>query len=232
MENRTYNALLGCFGLLFLIGSILLIKEFKYLSPSSSTTTVHNNQLRQYTIEFSSGFIPGQRDDWDIIFPVPNGMREDAEMTRQKGAHKVFVSAGNRVDPNSIIVITFNRRRDARPLSMFVEGYIRRVREYLHQAEISAGKIDFPEEYLRKYRDLGIDNMAIAFMLDDPQTSREFNAAIFFFETPGGYWSVCWFAPRRLMLNESSERRLFVDLVGHTMIGIKRPETNSMELHY
>lgn len=77
---------------------------------------------------------------------------------------------------------------------------------------------------------MGIPYETIMLLIDDYAGKPGYNCVIFSFETPDGYWSINWTAPRKILEREDKERDIFLRFIKFMGIGIMRSE-KAIEIH-
>ena len=116
-----------------------------------------------------------------------------------------------------------------------MNGFILRntqnLKKLFPNQEMTVGLLHLPEDVVKKFEDMVIPYQAILFLMDEGINRPVYSCAIFFFETPDGFWSINWTAARKILENEGRERDIFLGLIKFMMIGIQHPDTKTYEIH-
>lgn len=178
------------------------------------------------------GFVRNQTDDsMKINFHTPDGMFEDIEQAKKGGVYKIYRSADSRiVDPRSVIAISFAKKGNRKvDLNGFILMNAKNMQRMFPDQKMVVAIIHLDKEITGKFDNFAIPNQTIAFYIDSGYKQEGYNCAVFFFETPDGFWSVNWVAPRHILDNEKSkERGIFLGLIKYMSIIIA--DKNSKDL--
>lgn len=178
------------------------------------------------------GFVRNQTDDsMKIIFHTPDGMFEDMEQARKNGVYKIYRSADSRiVDPRSVIAVSFAKKKNKKvDLNDFILMNTKNLQRMFPNQNMIVGIVHLEKNITGKFDNFAIPYQTMAFYIDRGLNWEEYNCAVFFFETPDGFWSVNWVAPRHILDNEKSkERGIFLGLIKYMSIMIA--DKNSKDL--
>ncbi len=222
-------------GAMLILGIVLLLKQI--LLDKTNILTARNTDsgsrldIQQMPLP---GFIPNQSDDsMDIHFTTPDGMVEDKAMAKSMGIYKVYRSADSKkVSPESFISISFCKKKDNKlGLKSFVVGNTRNIKKSFYGQEMTVGLLHLPGDVVKKFEDMGIPYQGMLFLVDTKSNQSICSCAIFFFETPAGFWSINWTAPKAMLMREGREKDIFLGLIKFMIIGISRPDTKTYEVH-
>jgi hypothetical protein len=221
--------------------SVILILEPPFLlkaaagdeMDASLTGDIDINSHVNIEVKPLPGFTPKEKDDsMDIEFITPDGVVEDEETARENGIYKVYKSADTKqVHPESVISISFSKKKGrAIDLNGFILGNTQNLKKLFPNQELTVGLIHLPIDVVKKFEYMAIPYQAILFFIDEKDRQPGFNCAIFFFETPDGFWSINWNAPREILEREGREKGIFLSIIKFSMILIKRPD-GKVEVH-
>jgi tetratricopeptide (TPR) repeat protein len=180
------------------------------------------------------GFIPNQQDDSrTILFNTPYGMVEDEAVARNMGIYRFYKSAdGKKIHQKSVISISFSKKKDTTfDLQSFIVSNTMNMKKFFPGQEVTVGLLELPKDVVKKFEDMAIPYQAILFFIDEGVNQQGHNCAIFFFETPDGFWSINWTAPKKILEREGRERDIFLRLIKSMMIGVYRPDMKTYEIH-
>jgi len=228
MANKSSLNILNWLSVIFI--SLILIFSFLILKDKS---TDKDNAEPGYSVNFSitqlPGFIPNQKDDSLLRVGIftPLGMVEDEEAERESGAYKVFKPDGSeKVHPESVIIVNFCKKRDPDSnLGNFLIGFAKNLKNMFPDCQMKIDLLRLPREAVEKFEDMRIPYQAILFLIDKELKNPVYTSAIFSFETPGGYWSIIWGGPRKILKRRGLERDIFLSIIKYLTIEIIRGKT-------
>lgn len=235
--KNTFNWLLAIFASTILIyGAVLLLKEVPLdkinLSMRKAADNSGNINISAMPLP---GFVPAQQDDsMDIHFPIPDSMSENEAIAKSLGVYKLYKSTDSRkVNPESIVSISFCKKKEFPiDLQSFIVGNSANMRKYFPGEKMEIGQLRLPADVVKKLEDMSIPYQAVLYLADNEKSSQRIcSCAIFYFETPGGFWSINWTAPREILVRKCKERDIFLGLIKFMTIGIARPDTKTYEIH-
>lgn len=210
--------------------AFLLLKP-KFTNKTSLTKDIGINNPVPIETRGLPGFIPNQVDDSvDVNFFTPTGMFEDVEQARKSGVYKMFRSADSRrVNPESVISISFAKKVNSNiDLGDFILVNSRNLKQMFPDQNMTIGIIHLEKKITEKFDFLGIPYQTIAFYIDGGLDRVGHDCAIFFFATPGGFWSINWTAPRKILNNERGrERGIFLSMIKYISMMILNPKTKN-----
>lgn len=219
--------------LLIFVYSVSLKEAFGNEINSSVSTQTDIGSKDNIEVKPLPGFMPNEKDEsMNIVFTTPDDMVEDEEAARKYGIYKLYKSADSKqVDPKSVIAISFSKKKGSiLDLKSFILGNTLNIKKLFPNQELTVGMLQLPEDVIKKFEVMGIPYQAISFLIDAGNNKPSHNCAMFYFETPDGFWSINWTAPREILEREGRERGIFLSLIKFTSIIIKRPDGN-VEVH-
>lgn len=217
----------------FFICSISIL-GFLILKNNSST---EDYTEPDYSVDFRiapfPGFLPNQKDDslLRVSFFTPLGMVEDEVAERKSGVYKVFKSDGSKkVHDDSVIIVTFCKKKEVNSnLESFIFEFTKNLKDIFPDAQITFGLLHLHKQVVKKFEDMGMPRQGILFLIDNELKKPVYTSATFFFETPGGYWSIVWGGPRKILKRAGTERNIFLALIKYLTIEIING--NTLEVH-
>ncbi len=226
----TFWVSIAMIGIMLFCAFLLLKPKFTDKNKNFARSTGINNQVSIETRGLP-GFIPNQTDDSvKVDFFTPDGMFEDVEQARKSGVYKMFRSADSRrVSPESVISISFAKKRNSKlGLNDFIFVNTRNLKQMFPNQNMTIGIIHLEREVTEKFDFLAMPYQTVALYIDDGFNRVGHNCAIFFFETPDGFWSINWTAPRRILNNEKGkERGIFLGMIKYISMMILNPKTKN-----
>jgi len=234
-NSNVFNWLLAIFiSTIFILGHLFLSKEV--FGDEINTSSANNTDIDSHVnieVKPLPGFTPNENDDsMKIEFITPDGMVEDEEAARKNGIYKFYKSADiTQVHSESVIAISFCKKKgNVQDLDSFILGNTQNLKEFFSNQKLTVGLLHLPMDVVKKFEVMGIPYQAITFLIDAGNNKPSHNCAMFYFETPDGFWSINWTAPREILEREGRERGIFLSLIKFTSIIIKRPDGN-VEVH-
>lgn len=188
---------------------------------------------KQISIEskWLPGFIPNQNDDsMKVSFYTPDGMFEDNEQARKSGVYKVYRSSDIKlVSPESVISISFTKKKNSNlGLKDFIFANTRNIKQIFPNQNMTIGIVHLQMDVVEKFENMGIPYQTILYNIDKGVYRSGLSCAIFFFETPDGFWSINWTAPMSILENEKGkERGIFLGMIKYMTMMIFNPNTKS-----
>lgn len=209
-----------------LIISVLLILASPSLLQAEPLEELFGNKPIDVEVKQLPGFVPNEHDDSiEIVFNTPDGMVENEELAREYGIHKIYRAQDpSKAHPESIIGISFSKKKEKSEitnLNLFVASNAFNMRKLFPDSELTVGLLTLPEEVVKKFKDLAIPYQATLLLLDTKDGRPLHTSAIFYFETPAGFWSINWTGSREILESEGKNRDLFLTLIYNTDIIIK-----------
>lgn len=228
MANKSSLNILNWLSVIFI--SLILILSFLILKDRS---TDKNNVEPNYSVNFSvtqlPGFMPNQEDNslLRVRILTPFGMVEDEEAERKSGVYKVFKPDGSeKVHPESVIIVNFCKKTDPDSnLGSFLVGFAKNLKDVFPGCQMKIGLLRLQKDAVKKFEYMGIPYQAILFSIDKELKKPVYTSAIFSFETPGGYWSIIWGGPRKILKRRGLERDIFLSIIKYLTIEILRGNT-------
>lgn len=232
MENKSSLNILNWLLVIFI--SLVLILSFLILKDKS---TDKNNTEPNYSVDFNitqlPGFMPNQKDNSLLRVGIftPLGMVEDEEAERKSGVYKVFKPDGSKkVHPDSFITVNFCKKRDPDSnLGSFLIEFAKNLKNMFPGCQMEIGLLRLQKDAVKKFDYMGIPYQAILFLIDKEPKNPVYTSAIFSFETSGGYWSIIWGGPRKILKRRGLERDIFLSIIKYLTIEIIRGDT--LEVH-
>ena len=230
---NVFNYLTAVFISAILILSFLILKDkFEGRKNNLSENVKADVRIDTKVIPLP-GFIPNQQDDSRILFfHVPYGMVEDEAMARSMGIYKFYKSAdGKKVHPESVISISFSKKKGSvLDLRSFILRNTQNLKKLFPGQELTVGLSHLHKDVVKKFEDMAIPYQAILFFINARGNQSGHSCAIFFVETPAGFWSLNWTAPRKILERDGTERNIFLSFIKFMAIGIMQPDRN-LEIH-
>jgi len=171
------------------------------------------------------GFIPNQNDiSREIKFITPPGTYDDVEGARKCGIYKLYKSSNPLlVSPKSIVAITFaaKQQKYGYGLEDFVLVNLRNLRLMFPGQPLKIGIVHLDREVIEKFETMRMPYYTVVFYFDKTDYWPAQSCAVFFFETPDGFWSIIWTAPKKILDNERGrERSIFLSLIKYMIMTI------------
>ncbi len=220
-------------GVMLFLAHLILQTIFAKKDHSLNRNIEINKQI-PIEMRYLPGFTLNQKDDsMKIEFFIPDGMVEDEDTAKRSGLHKLYRSADNKkVNPESVIAISFLKKKNRGfDLRKFVlTNTLNLIKAFPNQKPV-IGLLTLQPDVVKKFEYIGIPYQGISYFIAGTVNHSAISCAIFYFETPDGFWSINWTAPKRLLERETRERNIFLGLIKFMMIGINNPNTKSYEIH-
>ncbi|PIQ91124.1 MAG: hypothetical protein COV71_00875 [Candidatus Omnitrophica bacterium CG11_big_fil_rev_8_21_14_0_20_41_12] len=229
--DLTFWVLIALIGVMLFCAFLILKPKFTNKNNNFIKDTEINNQI---SIESRGlpGFKPNQTDDsMKINFHTPDGMFEDIEQARKDGVYKIYRSADSRVvDPRSVIAVSFAKKNNKKvDLNDFILMNTKNLQRMFPNQNMIVGIVHLEKNITGKFDSFAIPYQTMAFYIDRGLNREGYNCAVFFFETPDGFWSINWVAPRHILNDENSkERGIFLGMIKYMSIMIA--DKNSKDL--
>lgn len=232
MENKKSFDISFWFSILFIGAMLFFAQKVIFLTKESNSSGIMNIEQIPIEMKLLSGSTPNQGDDsMQIGFLTPNGMVEDENIARKIGVYKFYRSAERKVNHESVIAISFLKKGSGGfNLREFILSNTQNLIRAFPNQKPTLGLITLNPEVVQKFEYIGMPYAVVSYFIKgvaDP----DFSCAIFYFETPGGFWSINWTAPKRLLERETREKNIFLGLIKFMMIGVANPNTKSYEVH-
>lgn len=177
------------------------------------------------------GFVPNQNDDSvKIDFYTPDGMVEDEDAARKIGAYKIYRSSNAKlVHPESVISVSFAKKKNN---NLGLEGFIlvntRNIKRIFSDQNMIIGIVNLPNDVVEKFVTLGMPYQTILYNIDKEAGRLGLSCAIFFFETPDGFWSINWTAPKGILeYEQGKERGIFLGMIKYMTMMILNPNSKN-----
>lgn len=234
-NSNVFNWLSAIFISAMLILGFLFLKEKSVSRINTSLENIDISNSIKSMISPLPRFVPNQKDEsWGIRFHTPSDMVEDEGAARENGVYKVYKSANTKkIHPGSVIAISFCKKNDSLPdLRNFVLGFTYNLKTLFSVGQkMTIGLLNLPKDVVKKFEDMAIPYEAILFITEAVANQPSYNTAIFFFETPDGFWLIMWSAPRKILERRGRERDIFLGLIKFMIIEIYHPDTKNLEIY-
>ncbi|EKX40911.1 hypothetical protein GUITHDRAFT_164498 [Guillardia theta CCMP2712] len=152
------------------------------------------------SVEVGDDYEKGQDDPTSILeVQMPFGHDENVDLAKQLGIYKVYEYSDG--DAISRITMSFQKRgnlsADVQTLEAFCAAEAKSMTQRVEGCSIST--VAFPEDVTKHFNDIKVPFLAQAFRTNSDRIS---DSLVFFFETPGGFWSIGWYVPAELFSKE------------------------------
>lgn len=236
-ENETAKAMKNKFNsthlLLIIFIGVMLILVFLILKTmfikNNYVPTRNSEANQQVSVESkaSPGFAPNQNDNMvKFEFITPTGMVEDSDLARRSGVYRIYKSSDSKlVSPESVVSISFTKNKNkALRLNDFILTNAQNLKQIFPDLEMAIGLIHLPKIVTEKFDSMDMPYSTILFNLTKGASGIGHSCAIFFLETPDGFWSINWTAPIKILQNEKGrERSIFLSVIAYTMFSMRNP---------
>ena len=160
------------------------------------------------------GFQKGQKDESaSVTFKAPPGHIESPSIAKKNGLFKYYALPPSEEgkSPLSIVTVAFKKKSSKpglRNLDDFISTDISYFRDHYKNATVSQASL--PKDVTTHLSEDGIPFETYLTKGNVKGEGKQFlgDGMVLFFETPGGFWSVSWTAPEKL-IKEAPDSFLF-----------------------